>query len=176
MVTALSDEEGANRTERSFVATVDRLAAKYLRAVCFYSGGKVAAVLLGNPSDFQEYLHILADEIPQVAARVLGLRCRVGVSRTVCSLTELHDAYRRPWKPCARAAPRAPPSLSGTWPRRSRAGKACASGRWRPSASITGGGPVAGVPERHAGCEPQPSERLHQEIRGRDLYQHQHAI
>ena len=94
MVTALSDEEGANRTERSFVATVDRLAAKYLRAVCFYTGGKVAAVLLGNPSDFQEYLHILADEIPQVAARVLGLRCRVGVSRTVCSLTELHDAYR----------------------------------------------------------------------------------
>ena len=51
-------------------------------------------MLLGNPSDFDEYLHILADEIPQVASRVLGRRCRIGVSRTVRSLTELHGAYR----------------------------------------------------------------------------------
>ena len=95
MVASLLDEEGINRTEPSFVATVDRLAGKYLRGISFYTGGKVTTVLMGNPSDFEEYTHILADEIPQVAVRVLGLRCRIGVSRIVESLTELHDAYRQ---------------------------------------------------------------------------------
>lgn len=51
-------------------------------------------MLLGNPSDFEEYLHILADEIPQMASRVLGKRCRIGVSRPANSLSALHDAYR----------------------------------------------------------------------------------
>lgn len=51
-------------------------------------------MLLGNPSDFQEYLHILADEIPQMASRVLGKRCRIGVSREVRTLSGLHTAYR----------------------------------------------------------------------------------
>lgn len=36
----------------------------------------------------------MADEIPQMASRVLGKRCRIGVSRTAHSLTALHDAYR----------------------------------------------------------------------------------
>ena len=94
MVSTLLDESGANRTASSFVATVETLAAKYLRSVSFFTSGKVVSVLLGNPSDFDEYLHILADEIPQVASRVLGRRCRIGVSRTVRSLTELHGAYR----------------------------------------------------------------------------------
>lgn len=56
--------------------------------------GRVITVLLGNPSDFEEYLHILADEIPQVAARVLGLGCCLGVSRKTDRLIGLHAAYR----------------------------------------------------------------------------------
>lgn len=94
MVSTLLDEEGTNCTAPSFVASVDTLAAKYLRSVSFFAAGKVISVLLGNPSDFEEYLHILADEIPQVAARVLGKRCRIGVSRAVRALTSLHGAYR----------------------------------------------------------------------------------
>lgn len=81
MVSTLLGEDGANRTAPAFVASVDRLASKYLRSVSFFASGKVITVLLGNPSDFDEYLHILADELPQMADRVLGRRCRIGVSR-----------------------------------------------------------------------------------------------
>ena len=94
MVSTLLSREGAWRTEASFAASVDRLAAKYLRSVSFFSGGKVVTVLLGTSSDFEEYLHILADEIPQMAQRALDTRCRVGVSRTVRELSQLHGAYR----------------------------------------------------------------------------------
>ena len=94
MVSTLLNEDGGNGTEPSFVASVDRLAAKYLRSVSFFASGKVISVLLGNSSDFDQYLHILADEIPQMADRVLGKRCRIGVSRTVGALTGLHGAYR----------------------------------------------------------------------------------
>ena len=94
MVSILLGEDGTNRTPPAFVASVDRLAAKYMRSVSFFASGKVIAVLLGNPSDFEEYLHILADELPQMADRVLGRRCRIGVSRAVRSLSELHGAYR----------------------------------------------------------------------------------
>ena len=54
---------------------MSRLAAKYLRSVSFFTCGKVVTVLMGNPLDFNEYLHILADEIPQMATRALGRRC-----------------------------------------------------------------------------------------------------
>lgn len=94
MVSTLLGEDGANETLPSFVASVDRLAAKYLRSVSFFASGKVITVLLGNLSDFDEYLHILTDEIPQMAIRVLGKRCRIGVSRTAHALTALHKAYR----------------------------------------------------------------------------------
>ena len=94
MVSSLLDGEGNNSTTPSFVASVDRLAGQYLRSVSFFASGKVISVLLGNPSDFQEYLHILADEIPQMASRVLGKRCRIGVSREVRTLSGLHTAYR----------------------------------------------------------------------------------
>ena len=94
MVSTLLSRDGASRTTPSFAASVDRLAAKYLRSLRFFSGGKVVTVLLGNPSDFDEYLHILADELPQVAQRAMDGRCRVGVSRMVRTLSSLHGAYR----------------------------------------------------------------------------------
>ena len=94
MVLTLQDKQGNARTTPSFADTANTLAAKYLRSVSFFTGGKVVMVLLGNPSDFEEYLHILADEIPQMASRVLGRRCRIGVSRMVAVLADLHGAYR----------------------------------------------------------------------------------
>ena len=94
MVSTLFGEDGTNRTPPSFVASVDRLASKYLRSVSFFASGKVITVLLGSPSEFGEYLHILGDELPQMADRVLGRHCRVGISRSVRSLSELHAAYR----------------------------------------------------------------------------------
>lgn len=94
MVSTLLKNDGTNVTDPAFVASVDTLTSKYLRGVSFFASGKVISVLLGNPLDFEEYLHILADEIPQMADRVLGKRCRVGISRTVRSLTALHGAYR----------------------------------------------------------------------------------
>jgi len=95
MVSTLLDAGGGNCTTPPFVSSVDRLASKYLRGVSFFTAGKVVSVLLGNPSDFQEYLHILADEIPQMASRVLGKRCRIGVSRETRALSGLHGAYRK---------------------------------------------------------------------------------
>ena len=94
MALTLQDDAGAACTTPSFAATAETLAGKYLRSVGFFAGGKVVLVLLGNQSDFDEYLHILADEIPQMAARVLGRRCRVGVSRAAADLAGLHTAYR----------------------------------------------------------------------------------
>ena len=94
MVSTLLNEDGSNGTDPAFTASVRTLSEKYLRGASFFASGKVISVLLGNPSDFEEYLHILADEIPQMAARVLGKRCRIGVSRAAHSLSALHDAYR----------------------------------------------------------------------------------
>lgn len=93
IVSTLLNAEGAADTPASFAASVDRLAAKYLRSVSFFVPSKVVTVLLGEPADFEACLYILADEIPQVAERALGRRCRVGVSRTAASLSSLHEAY-----------------------------------------------------------------------------------
>ena len=95
MVSTLLQESGSNCTTPTFVSSVDRLAGKYFRGVSFFAAGKVVSVLLGNPSDFDEYLHILADEIPQMADRVLNCRCRIGISSLVRTLSALHQAYRQ---------------------------------------------------------------------------------
>lgn len=94
MVSALLNGDGSIDTPASFAASVDRLAARYLRSSSFFAPGKVVSVLLGAPSEFEEYLYSLADEISQMAGRVLDRRCRIGVSRAAGSLNALHDAYR----------------------------------------------------------------------------------
>ncbi len=94
LVTCLLGPDGANRTTPAQVFPVETLAEKYLRHVSFFSCGKVVTLLMGNPSDFEEYLHILGDEIIQVAQRVLRCRGAVGVSRETDRLAGLHTAYR----------------------------------------------------------------------------------
>lgn len=92
MVAALLNGDGSLDTPPSFAAPVDRLAAKYLRGASFYAPGKVVSVLLDSGPEFTEYLYVLTNEIPQMASRVLGRRCCIGVSRTV-PLSGLHGAY-----------------------------------------------------------------------------------
>lgn len=94
MTAALYDDQGNNCTLPNFVRVIETLAGKYLRHAVFYTPGKVVAVLMGNASDYEEYLHILADEILQTANRVLGRRGSVGVSRRTERLSGLHAAYR----------------------------------------------------------------------------------
>ena len=79
VLTAQPEDDSENAA--GFVRLVDQLANKYLRHFAFFCNGHVVAVLFGNPSDFDEYLHILADEICQLTERALGQHCVVGVSR-----------------------------------------------------------------------------------------------
>lgn len=92
LTAAMSD---GSACEPGFVHLVDQLGNKYLRHFAFASSGRVVTVLLGNPSDFEEYLHILADEICQLTERALGKRVLVGVSRAVQQFGALNDAYRQ---------------------------------------------------------------------------------
>lgn len=94
MACALLKGDGSMDTPPAFAATVDRLAAQYLRAVSFFVPGRVVSVLMGEPPELEEYLYILAGEIPQMAGRALGRPCRIGVSRAVNALGALHKAYR----------------------------------------------------------------------------------
>lgn len=94
MVSTLLDGDGGVVTEPSFAASVDRLAAQYFRSASFFAPGKAVTVLLGFSAEFEESLYILAGEVPQMARRALGRRCRMGVSRTVHALSDLPDAYR----------------------------------------------------------------------------------
>ena len=112
--------------EPGLVHLVDQLANKYLRHFTFSSSGRVVAVLLGNPSDFEEYLHILADEICQLTERALGKRVLVGVSRAVTVFGELNSAYRQSLE-ALHAAADSEGGVSFT--------AACVSARWRSSSS-----------------------------------------
>ena len=94
MTSTLLKGDGCSDTPPSFAASVDHLAAKYLRCMSFFVPGKVVSVLLGEPQELEESLYILADEISQMAGRVLGRPCRIGVSRAVNGLGALHNAYR----------------------------------------------------------------------------------
>ena len=79
-----------------FTQLVEQSANKYLRHFVFYCCGRVVAVLLGNPSDFEEYLHILADEICQLADRALGRTCqRRHQPRSLPDSASLNDAYKQ---------------------------------------------------------------------------------
>ena len=55
--------DGPADYEAGLTQLVEQSANKYLRHFVFYGCGRAVALLLGNPSDFEEYLHILADEI-----------------------------------------------------------------------------------------------------------------
>lgn len=95
LAATLFSADGLNRTDTGFMRAVGQVVAKYLRYYVFMSRGRVVALLMGNLSDFEEYLHILADEICQVAERALSMRANVGISRATPLLGELNVCYRK---------------------------------------------------------------------------------
>lgn len=95
LAASLFSADGSNVTDADFVRTVEQVSAKYLRHFVFFARGRVVALLMGNPSDFEEYLHILADEICQVAERVLDKRANIGISRATPLMAELNVCYRK---------------------------------------------------------------------------------
>ena len=101
VLTAQPDDNSENAA--GFVRMVDQLANKYLRHYAFFCNDHVVAVLFGNPSDFDEYLHILADEICQLTERALGQHCVVGVSRAAARFCELNAGYRQSMEALAAA-------------------------------------------------------------------------
>ena len=105
MAMTLSSPEGENRTTSAAVHAVDLISRKYLRSAGFFAGGKAVALLMGNPSDFEEYLHILTSELIQMAERVMHLQCSIGVSRETDRLSTLHGAYREAMEALNYAAP-----------------------------------------------------------------------
>ena len=176
MVSILLNEDGSNCTDPSFPSSVHTLSEKYLRGSSFFASGKVISVLLGNPSDFEEYLHILADEIPQMASRVLGKRCRIGVSRPANSLSALHDAYREAMEALRQGDKMEAGAqfISDLAPAVKGGQSAVQAGAGYSGPILYGCGPLSGIAERDAGRQPQPSQRLYQKICRRDLYQHPH--
>lgn len=105
LVTTLSDGDGGACASPATVRSVDLIARKYLRSAGFFAGGKVVTVLMGNSSDFEEYLHILTSELTQMAERVMHLHCSVGVSPEADRLDALHRAYRQAMEALSYAEP-----------------------------------------------------------------------
>lgn len=94
LVTCLYGENGENHTRPALVHSVEMIAAKYLHHASFFACGRVVTLLQGNPSDFEEYLHILTNELTQMTERVLHRHCRLGISGQTDKLSMLHSAYR----------------------------------------------------------------------------------
>lgn len=94
LVTNITEHDGACRTSPATVRSVNMIAEKYLRHASFYAGGKVVTLLMGNASDFEEYLHILTSELVQMSERVMHQLCNIGVSRETDCIARLHSAYR----------------------------------------------------------------------------------
>ena len=131
-------------------------------------------VLLGNRSDFEEYLHILADEIVQMAARVLGRQCRIGVSHMTPELSRLHGAYREAMEALRQADPAEGgvrfisdlvPAVRGGQALCARALQAIDQHYREADLSLVSLSAMLDVSPNHP-------ERLHQEIRRGDLHQH----
>ena len=118
--------------EAGFTQLVEQSANKYLRHFVFYCCGRAVALLLGNPSDFDEYLHILADEICQLADRALGRSASVGVSREFARFSDLNDAYKQAIE-ALRAA--AEGEGASALRRTSARPAACANAHWRSLSS-----------------------------------------
>lgn len=93
IVTSIIDEEGRNLTVRASVHGIDTILEKYIRHVSFYSGGKVISLLIAPEPDTEKFLHIIVEEIAQSVRRIMKMSCRIGVGRSVGSLSHVHEAY-----------------------------------------------------------------------------------
>lgn len=94
IVTKFYNNENKNCTTRSSVHAVELILKKYIKYASFYAEGKVVSLLMGTERTFENYLHILADDISQSVERIMNYRCTIGISRIVSELSGVHECYQ----------------------------------------------------------------------------------
>ena len=93
VVTEIVEKDGSDRTTRISADAVDTILNKYVRHISCYLSGRVVSVLAATPAGFKKYLHIIVEEIVQSVERINGLKCRIGVSRTLEKLSNCREGY-----------------------------------------------------------------------------------
>jgi len=81
LVTSFFSSGGENMTAANHVNFVDSILKKYLQFGSVLSKGKIISVISAGNRDMGKYIHILVTEILQSVERILGMQCRIGVSR-----------------------------------------------------------------------------------------------
>lgn len=81
LVTSFFGSGGENMTAANHVNFVDSILKKYVQFGSVVSKGKIISVISAGGRDMGKYIHILVTEILQSVERILGLQCRIGVSR-----------------------------------------------------------------------------------------------
>ncbi|PNV59707.1 DNA-binding response regulator [Clostridium sp. chh4-2] len=81
LVTGFFGSRGENLTAVEHVNFVNSILKKYVQFGSVISKGKIITVISAVGRDLGKYIHILVTEIMQSAERILGLQCRIGVSR-----------------------------------------------------------------------------------------------
>lgn len=93
IVTAIVDTNGNDRTTRASVNAVDMILKKYVRHVSCYLKGRVVSVLAATQAGMNKYLHILVEEIVQSVERMMQMKCKIGVSRSMGLLSDCREGY-----------------------------------------------------------------------------------
>ncbi|MBS6646465.1 MAG: response regulator [Clostridiaceae bacterium] len=93
LVTGFFGGSGENMTAVEHVNFVNSILKKYVQFGSVISKGKVISVISAVGRDLGKYIHILVTEILQSAERILGLKCRIGVSRDFSAVFMSGVAY-----------------------------------------------------------------------------------
>ena len=93
LVTVLFNSGGENITAPNHVNFVDSILKKYVQFGSVISKGKIISVISAVGRDMGKYIHILVTEILQSVERILGLRCRIGVSQDFTAVFMSGVAY-----------------------------------------------------------------------------------
>ena len=93
LITVLFDGSGENMTASNHVNLVDSILKKYVQYGSVISKGKIISVISAAGRDMGKYIHILVTEILQSVERILGLRCRIGVSQDFTAVFMSGVAY-----------------------------------------------------------------------------------
>ena len=93
LVTSLFNDRGENMTAGNHVNFVDSILKKYVQFGSVISKGKIISVISAVERDMGKYIHILVTEILQSVERILGMQCRIGVSRDFTAVSMSGVAY-----------------------------------------------------------------------------------
>ena len=93
LVTQITDCDGNDKTNRASVDAIETILDKYVRNISCYLKGRVVSVLAATQAGFNKYLHIIVEEIVQSVERLLGYKCRLGVSRIEKGLINCREGY-----------------------------------------------------------------------------------